>query len=86
MWTTEQRKIASEQAKARWRDPAYRAKTSLAICKPPKCPTCGETDIAKFYVNKNGHRSAKFCRECCKKQCLVRWHSRSQLDRQASRS
>jgi len=86
MWTTEQRKLASEQAKARWRDPAYRAKTSLAIRKSPKCPTCGEANIANFYVDQNGHRSAKYCRECCKKQGLVRWHAKPQLDRQASRS
>lgn len=86
MWTTEQRKLASEQATARWRDPVYRAKTSLAIRKPPKCPTCNESDISKFYVDQNGHRSVKYCRECHKQQCKERWHARPELDRQASRS
>lgn len=86
MWTVEQRKIASEQAKARWRDPVYREKTSRAICKTPKCPQCGETNIAKFYVDKNGHRSVKHCRDCHKKQCMERWHAKPEIDRQASRA
>ncbi len=32
------------------------------------------------------HGWHKHCRECCKKQCLVRWHAKPQLDRQASKS
>jgi hypothetical protein len=56
------------------------------VLKPVKCPQCGETDRTKFYVNKKGYKSTSMCRECHKKQCMVRWHSRPQLDRQASRS
>ena len=85
MWTDEQKKAASERAKAKWADPMYREKTSRALQKPPNCPSCGETNIAKFYVDKNGRRTNKHCRECCKKQCLVRWHAKPQIERQASR-
>lgn len=85
MWTDERRKTASEQAKARWADPEYRKNQGKAIQKPPCCPTCGETNIVNFYVDKKGRRTNKHCRECCKKQCLVRWHARSWLDRWTSR-
>ena len=85
MWTDEQRKEASERAKARWADPEYRKKTSEAIKKPACCPTCGETDIDKFYLDKNGHRTAKFCKNCHKEQCKKRWHKRPWLDRWSSR-
>jgi hypothetical protein len=86
MWTDEQKKLASLKAKARWADPEYRKKTSEAIKKPPCCPVCGEKDIAKFYVDKNGHRSTKVCSECHKIQCKERWHNRSWMDRWASRN
>ncbi len=86
MWTDEQKEKASERAKARWANSEYRENQGKALQKPPCCPACGETDINKFYVDQKGRRTNKHCRECCKKQCLVRWHSRSQLDRQASRS
>ena len=86
MWTDEQKEKASERAKARWANSEYRENQGKALQKPPCCPACGETDISKFYVDQKGRRTNKHCRECCKKQCLVRWHSRSQLDRQASRS
>ena len=86
MWTDEQKEKASERAKARWADPEYRKRQGKALQKPPCCPSCGEANIANFYVDKKGRRTNKYCRECCKKQCLVRWHSRSQLDRQASRA
>ena len=56
------------------------------VLKPVKCPQCGETDRSKFYVDKNGYKASSICRECHKAKCLVRWHSRPQLDRQASRS
>jgi len=86
VWTDEQKRAASERSKARWADPEYRKKQSAALRKPPCCPSCGETNITKFYVDKKGRRTNKSCRECCKKQCVDRWHSRSQLDRQASRA
>ena len=86
MWTDEQRKAASEKAKARWADPEYKRKQGDSIKKPPCCPKCGETDIAKFYVDKNGGRTNSVCRECHKLACRERWHSRSWLDRWASRN
>ena len=86
MWTDEQRKAASERAKARWANPDYRRSQGKSLEKPTKCPSCGETDIAKFYVDKNGRRSNKYCSACHKEQCKKRWHQRPILDRQASRS
>ena len=86
MWTDEQKKLASEKAKARWANPEYKKSQGDAIKSPPCCPKCGETDIAKFYVDKKGGRSNKVCRECHKKGCLERWHTRTWLDRWASRN
>lgn len=86
MLSEERKKILSEQAKARWADPEYRKTQSNAISKLPNCPTCGETNIEKFYVDKNGKRTNKYCRECHKAVCNKRWHARSALDRWASRN
>jgi len=86
LWSDERRKKYSDAAKARWADPFYRANHGKSIQKSPCCPACGETNIANFYVDKKGRRTNKHCRECCKKQCLVRWHAKPQLDRQASKS
>jgi len=86
MWTSEQRQTASDRAKARWADPEKRIAWGNSIKKQPKCPTCGETEIAKFYVDKKGGRSNKVCRECHKAECKKRWHSKPMLDRQASRA
>jgi hypothetical protein len=85
MWTDEQRKKASEKAKARWADPEYKKKQGDSIKKSPCCPKCGETDISKFYVDKKGGRTNKQCRECHKKECKDRWHKRPWMDRWASR-
>lgn len=86
MWTDEQRKAASERAKARWADPDYSRSQGKAIAKPPCCPNCGEKDIKKFYVDKKGIRTNKICRECHKKACNERWHARSPIDRWTSRN
>jgi hypothetical protein len=86
MWTDEDKKIASERAKARWADPEYKRKQGESIKKPPCCPKCGETDIKKFYVDSLGRRTNKVCRECHKIGCKERWHKRSETDRQASRA
>lgn len=86
MWTDEQRKKASDRAKARWADPDYKRSQGKAIAKPPCCAECGETDIAKFYVDAKGRRTNKMCRNCHKSQCKERWHSRSWLDRWSSRN
>ena len=76
----------SEIMKARWADPVLAKKQADSIRKAPCCPDCGESDIAKFYVDKKGGRTNKVCRECHKKACNERWHARSPLDRWASRN
>ena len=86
MWTQEQREGAKQRALARWANPEYRLSQGNSIKKPPKCPTCGETDIAKFYVDKDGCRTNRYCRECHKASCKERWHARDWLDRWASRN
>lgn len=86
MWTDEQRKAASERAKARWANPDYRRSQGGAISKPPCCPVCGESDIAKFYVDASGRRTNSTCKECHKNSSKERWHARSPIDRWASRS
>jgi hypothetical protein len=86
MLTVEQRKRISEQAKARWADPEYRKTQGASIAKPPRCPSCGETSIAKFYVDKEGKRTNRYCRECHKEACKKRWHARTLLDRRSSRN
>lgn len=86
MWTDEQRKAASERAKTRWANPDYKVSQGKAIAKIPCCLGCGETNIDKFYVDKKGRRTNKMCRECHKKTCNDRWHSRSQVDRWSSRA
>jgi hypothetical protein len=55
------------------------------LLKPVECPNCGETDRSKFYVNKKGYKATSVCRECHKKQCMVRWHSRTPIEKQATR-
>jgi hypothetical protein len=84
--TEETKQHLSAVMRARWDNPSERKALSEAIRKPPKCPTCGETDIAKFYVDKEGNRTNKTCRECHKEACKKRWHARDWLDRWASRN
>lgn len=86
MWTTEQKKAASDRAKTRWANPDYKISQGQAIAKNPCCPNCGETNIAQFYVDAQGRRTNKVCRECHKQACKTRWHARSWLDRWASRN
>lgn len=86
MWTDEQRKAASERAKARWADPDYKRSQGKAIAKPPCCSQCGESDITKFYVDPLGRRTNSVCRECHKAGSKKRWHARSPIDRWASRN
>jgi hypothetical protein len=84
-WSAEARAAASARAKARWADGEKRAFWAKSIEKPPCCSDCGQTDIAQFYVDKNGKRTNKICKECHKKKCLERWHKRPWLDRWSSR-
>ena len=81
-----QKQRLREVALARWANLVERKKLSESIKKSPKCPTCGETDIDKFYVDKDGNRTNKICRECHKEACKERWHARDWLDRWASRN
>jgi len=86
MWTDERRKQASDRAKKRWSNPDSRKSHGEAVSKPACCPSCGETDIAKFYVDKKGRRSNAYCKSCHKARCKERWHVRSWLDRWSSRA
>jgi hypothetical protein len=86
MFSEEQRKAASERAKARWADPEYKERLRKALSSSPRCPFCNETNIEKFYVDKNGNRTNSYCRECHKKGCKERWHKRPWLDRWSSRN
>jgi hypothetical protein len=85
-WSPEAKAAASIRAKARWADGEKRKFWGDSIKKPPCCPDCGETDIAKFYVDKDGGRSNKVCRECHKIQCKERWHKKPAIDRQAAKA
>lgn len=53
--------------------------------KPVHCSQCGETDRAKFYVDKSGYKASSVCRECHKAKCRTRWHARSPIEKQAAR-
>lgn len=86
MWNLEQRNAASERAKKRWADPTFKAKVGRSRSRPFNCSKCGETNPSNFYVDKKGNRTNKKCRECHKVECKNRWHSRSSLDRWASRN
>jgi hypothetical protein len=57
----------------------------MKVKKDPKCPSCGDTNIENFYVDKNGHRSVKYCKECHKQNCKTRWHSKTPIEKQATR-
>ena len=84
-WSSEAKAAASARAKARWADGEQKKFWGDSIKKPPCCPDCGETDIAKFYVDKNGNRTNKVCKGCHKVKCKERWHAREWLDRWSSR-
>ena len=86
MMTDEQKKAASEYAKARWQDPEFKKRVRASMGKPPLCPECGETNIAQFYVDEQGRRTNAYCKECHKDRCKERWHARSWVDRWSSRA
>jgi len=81
VWTSEMRDRYSQMAKARWSDPFYRANHGKSIQKPPSCTHCGETDINKYYVDKDGKRTSSYCKECHKQNGKRRWHSKSLLEK-----
>ncbi len=85
MWTQQQREGARQRALARWANPEYKLSQGNSIKKSPKCPTCGEINIDKFYVDASGRRTNKYCKECHKAKCKERWHALSPVDKQATR-
>jgi hypothetical protein len=54
--------------------------------REPKCPSCGESNIENFYTDTKGRRTNAYCRECHKQKCKDRWHSKSFLERKASKA
>jgi len=85
MWSEEQRQLARERSLKRWADPAYREKVISASKKPPLCPQCGDVNIEHFYVSKLGKRTNAYCKPCHKIRTNENWHSKTILEKQASR-
>jgi len=48
------------------------------------CKQCGVSGLENFYV-KDGKRTNSMCKECHKAACKVRWHSKTQQEKQATR-
>lgn len=57
----------------------------MGVKKDPKCPNCNDTKVENFYVDKNGYRTVKYCKECHKQRCKEKWHSMTQIEKQATR-
>ena len=71
--------------KAFWCDPLVREAKSLSARRPAKCPDCEESDISKFYQDTKGRRTNARCKECHKIHCNKNWHSKTPIEKQASR-
>jgi len=84
-WTEEMRSAASERMAALWTDPAVRESRRLSARVPGACPDCGESDLKNFYLDKRGNRANSRCKECHKIACRLRWHSKSAIEKQATR-
>jgi hypothetical protein len=52
----------------------------------PLCPNCGDTQRENFYTSTTGKRTNAYCKECHKKRCSDRYHSKSLFERRASRA
>lgn len=85
VWTDEARKQYSDRMKAFWCDPVVREAKSLSARRPANCPDCGESDVSKFYQDDKGRRTNARCKECHKENCKKSWHSKSPIEKQASR-
>ena len=85
VWTDEARQQYSDRMKAFWCDPVVRESKTLAVMRPANCPDCGETDVAKFYQDKKGRRTNARCRNCHKAKSNKSWHSKSPIEKQATR-
>ena len=85
MWADARRKQASDRMKAYWADGVIRQRRSRSAQKPAMCPDCGETDVSKFYTDAKNRRTNARCKECHKKHCSSAWHSKTPIEKQASR-
>jgi hypothetical protein len=84
MMNESQREIASQRMKALWADPAVREARSLKARKDRPCLDCGVTARGLFYTYNNRRTNAR-CKECHKKRCSMLWHSKTQIEKQATR-
>jgi hypothetical protein len=84
-WTAEMKYAASDRMKKIWSDSSERQNRSISVRRPPKCPGCGENDISKFYQDNSGKRTNAHCKECHKQKCKTRWHSKTPIEKQATR-
>jgi hypothetical protein len=85
IWTDEQINAQSETMKSLWVKPDGTRYSGLKMRRRPDCPDCGESDISKFYVDPKGRRTNARCKECHKRNCKIRWHSKTTAEKQASR-
>jgi formate dehydrogenase maturation protein FdhE len=86
IWTDAQREGARQRALSRWANPIFKEKTVKLLKTQPLCPSCGNTDVANFYTDPKGRRTNAYCKECHKENCKTRWHSKSLIERQASKA
>lgn len=85
IWTEDQTKKQSEIMKSLWIKPDGTKYSGLKMRRQPNCPDCGESNIAKFYVDPKGRRTNARCKECHKNNCKKRWHSKTKTEKQATR-
>lgn len=85
IWTDSDKQAYSDRMKAFWCDPVVREAKSLSARRPANCPDCGESDVGKFYQDLKGRRTNARCKECHKVKCSERWHSKTPIEKQASR-
>lgn len=85
-WTPERRQQQADAMRSRWADPSWRKSHGSVIRRNPLCPDCGDTNLANFYLDSTGRHTTARCRECHKAQCKTRWHSKSAIEKQATRA
>lgn len=70
----------------KWTEEERQAR-SIMFATPPLCPSCGETEPTKFYINKKtGRRSNAYCANCHKENCKRRYHSKTIIQRRAEKA
>lgn len=85
IWTDTQIYNQSKIMSSLWVKPDGTKYSSLDMRKQPNCIDCGENDLSKFYLDTKGRRTNARCKECHKAKCKERWHSKSRVEKQASR-